>query len=176
MSRSAFIDESKRTGFTLVGVVVEDSHVARLRAAMLRHLLPGQERLHFVKESHGRRSRILADVLSFHPSVVIACDVRTRGARQPCLEDLLTVLHRSGVSRLVVEIDRSEQAHDQRTIYSVARSRSWNLSYAWLPSSQEPALWAADAAAWCWSKGGSWRTEIERVAIMAPAFQGPGKA
>ena len=62
MGVHVFVDETKVRGFTLVGVLVDNRDVARLRRSMRSMLLPGQERIHFAKEQDSRRRLVLSEL------------------------------------------------------------------------------------------------------------------
>lgn len=59
MALHVFADESKKRGLILAAAIIEQSELVRLRATLGRLRLPGQRRLHFAKESDGRRSLII---------------------------------------------------------------------------------------------------------------------
>jgi hypothetical protein len=58
--------------------------------------------------------------------------------------------------------DESLLKHDQSVLYAAVRGAgvAGSLAYEHLPARSEPLLWIADAAAWCWTRGPSWRARI----------------
>ena len=70
-----------------------------------------------------------------------------------------------GGQRLVFEQDDSLVRSDQTVLYAAVRQAevSGRLTYEHLPARSEPLLWVADAAAWCWARGGPWRTRLDPI-------------
>jgi hypothetical protein len=55
---------------------------------------------------------------------------------------------------------------DRRIIHSALTVSGVELaavSYEHFRSHEEPALWVADAVAWCWGAGGEWRHRISPI-------------
>ena len=59
MTLHVFADESKKRGFILAAAIVDQGDLKELRATVAGLRLPRQRRLHFAKESDGRRSVII---------------------------------------------------------------------------------------------------------------------
>lgn len=62
MALQLFVDETKRRDFAMAVVEVKSEHIADRMRAMRRQLRGGQRRLHFTRESAGRRSANLAEM------------------------------------------------------------------------------------------------------------------
>jgi hypothetical protein len=71
-------------------------------------------------------------------------------------------------SWLVIEVDQSLVSRDRTTLYRAVRAFgvSDSLEYQHCPGKQEPLLWVADAAAWCFSRIGEW------LRLIAPLISG----
>ncbi len=71
----------------------------------------------------------------------------------------------AGGQRLVLEQDDSLLRSDQTVLYAAVRhaGASDRLTYEHLPARAEPLLWVADAAAWCWSRGGPWPSRLQAI-------------
>jgi hypothetical protein len=67
--------------------------------------------------------------------------------------------------RLVLEQDDSLVRSDQAVLYAAVRDvgASQRLTYEHVPARSEPLLWVADAAAWCWSRGGIWLGRLQPI-------------
>ena len=54
---------------------------------------------------------------------------------------------------------------DQAVLYAAAHdaAASDRLTYEHMPARSEPLLWAADAAAWCWSRGAPWASRLQPI-------------
>ena len=124
-------------------------------------------RIHFKGERESRRRQILAAILELPVSVrIYSSDLRYElDAQQACLAKLVSDIAAAGASRLVIERDDSMVRHDRRTlIEAVAKAGCRDrLRYDHLRSDEDSLLWISDAVAWCWSKGGRWRRQVEPI-------------
>jgi hypothetical protein len=165
MPLHAFVDESKRRGLLLVAVTLASTDVTAVRSSVRDLHLRQQSRIHFRKESTGRKHAILdAIVAAPLQGRLYQCGTERHelAARQACLARIAEDLVGLGVERLVLERDDSTVAHDQRTLYErvtklSARDR---LRYDHLRAAEEALLALPDAVAWCWAEGGRWRQRV----------------
>lgn len=161
-----FVDETKRRGYVVVAVVVEARKVATARAAMRGLLIGSQSHLHFTKERDGRRREIVRAVLGsgIVVDVLDASSLPPREARRSALERLVSDLAGAGAARLVVEQDDSLVRQDRRVLAAAVGKHGIadRFGYEHLGKREEPLLWAADAAAWCWTHR-EWRPRIHPV-------------
>ena len=154
-----FIDESKQRGYHFVVAGVRVSDVRHERALMRQLLLKGQSHLHFTKESDGRRRTILRTLVEESSA---RCTVLTvpRGvhqieARRACLQATVALGHELGASRLVFERDDSTLQADRRVLFPLLNRTE--IEYDFAGKREEPLLWLADAIAWCYAAGGTWK-------------------
>lgn len=158
----AFIDESKRDGYTIVVVMVAAHTLTDARAQLRRSLLPGQRALHFKNERDSRRRQLLGTMRALN----LSARVYTRRhdaevtARQACLEAVVEDVAAEDISRLVLELSDSDLARDMRTLTAARRKHSASFEFLHLRAPQEPMLWVADAIAWAWPQGGAWKASI----------------
>jgi hypothetical protein len=70
----------------------------------------------------------------------------------------------SGHTMLVLEQDDTLIASDRKLLYEAARKASCaeTLRYVHRRAAAEQLLALPDAVAWCWAKGGDWRTTALR--------------
>jgi hypothetical protein len=172
-----FVDENKSAGLLLVGACYASRDVVSGRAHLKGLLLPGQERLHFSHERDVRRRRILDAALEDISKVIVVhagLPLSARQQRRLALAALVDQGTSDGVSRVWIEQDDSVVAFDRKVVFESSRmsgDRS-RFSYGWLRPRQEPLLWAADAIAWAWARGGSWRKRVadgvETMAMRVP--------
>lgn len=168
MSAHVFLDETKANGLLVVAAVFEPRHLAPARTSMRALCLPGQSRLHFTKERPGRRGEIAAAIcrtgvaLDVYDATAIRDEKQARGA---CLRRIVVDLAAAGAQRLVIEQDDSLLEHDRAVLYAAVRRASVadSLTYEHLPGRSDPLLWIADAAAWCWTHGPTWRDRLGPV-------------
>ena len=148
---TAWGDESLKNGVYLIGAVVADDGDAEgIRSAMQSLLLPGQRKLHWHKESRGRREQI-CDALAMLPVAgLVVVRSNTKDAqernRRKCLQRLCWEL--SGCDAVILESrGRADDARDLHLIESLRLQRivSPSLRLLHTPGSNDAALWAADA-------------------------------
>ena len=155
-----FVDEGKRHGYVVVAVVVADGDVSRLRKLVNELRAPGAERIHFVKESDGRRKTLLSKFAEFgaRAAVFHAESVNDRDARAWCLEQLIVFAGRTGAERIVLETDESTIHSDNKILYRRVRELGLqdHLRYAHQRAATEPLLALPDAIAWSFGRGGQW--------------------
>ncbi len=156
-----FADESKRRQFTLAVVEAEADRVKTYRKRIKRHLLPGQERLHFKHEKPGRRAEIWNEIhaWSIRIHIIVSAERYEAEARNVCLWELTRCAPELRANLIVVERDQSRYAADRHTLTSGLRGTgiAWQVQEA----KSEPMLWAADAAAWLWTHPDAhWRSRV----------------
>ena len=125
----------------------------------------GQSRIHFKKESPARRRHIVKVLITLpvRLDVYDATSVRdVRQARFECLTRIVADLASRQAHRLVVEQDDSLIDADRRVLFRAvhAAGAADRLAYVHMKARSEPLLWIPDAAAWCWTRGGSWQELI----------------
>jgi hypothetical protein len=168
VSTHAFLDESKRRGLLVAAAVLQPRALAPARTVLRQLCLPGQSRLHFTKERNDRRGQILTAILNLDVVVDLydATGIRDpQRARAACLQAVVHDLAAAGGQRLVLEQDDSLVRSDQAVLYAAVRDAAAGdrLTYEHVPARSEPLLWVADAAAWCWSRGGSWPGRLQPI-------------
>jgi hypothetical protein len=160
----AFGDESKRNGYTLAVVLCPPDALDQVRGSLRCLLLRGQRRLHFKHESNARRKQIV-DVLAasgIEAAVYQSASRRDAAGRHAVLGHLVPGLLGWGVAKLVLERDESIVRADRQRIHDLVSSHKAHGLLQWdlLAAHEDPMLWAADAVAWCWAKGGPWRASV----------------
>lgn len=168
MSVHAFVDETMRGGYYMAAALMVPKDLARVRKAISALLLSGQRRIHFNTERDSRRRQILSTIVELQPEVVIydASGHRDdRAARQACLEALVDDLAARRAHRLVIERADSLLTNDQRILYARVHKTGCadTLTYVHQRTHEEPLLTIPDAVAWCWTKGGHWRSTISQI-------------
>jgi hypothetical protein len=162
-----FSDESKEHGYRMAAVVVRSAVVAQVRRDCKTWAAPGSRRFHARKESHHRRKDALTklSLMSDDLSIVIVerlDRIREADLRESVLLSLATWASQNGVSRWVIELDDPARKADNRILSSFRKSTgSSEFEYVHLAGTDDPILWAADLAAWAWTKGGRYRDKVE---------------
>lgn len=165
-TRYVYADESKRGGYVMAAVMLSDPEAAR--KAVRRLVLPGQRRLHMVRERPARKHLII-DTLA---AVGAAATIYDAGhghpselaARAACLRALVADLH-GGEVQLVIERDEGLVRHDSQWLIEATRATGQRatMRFGHRHAGTEPLLALPDAVAWCWTKGGDWRRRVDSV-------------
>jgi hypothetical protein len=165
--RHIFIDESKRRDYLVVAAVVVPADLGALRLALTELLLPGQRSLHMTDESDGRRTTIAKALVSAGVESIVYDAGRSYAtqlqARAACLRLLVDDLTRdAGDTLMIIDQDDSLVHSDRQLLYEAVRKldRAGSLRYDHRRRQAELLLGIPDAIAWCWAKGGRWRTLI----------------
>ncbi|MFV8239067.1 Uncharacterised protein [Mycobacteroides abscessus subsp. massiliense] len=165
-STHIFVDESKHRNYLLVAATVVPGDLEPLRKLVRAMVLPRQRRLHMAKESDSRR-KVIADAICAAEvtSMVYTADAgtyrRELDARYACLQALVRDTNPNLNTRIILEQDDSLIDWDRRQLYTLTRQHVSHMQYAHHRAATEPLLALPDAIAWCWAKGGTWRTRIE---------------
>ncbi len=176
MSIQMFSDESKERGYRMAAVVVRSAAVARVRQDCRTWAAPGSRRFHARKESDHRRREVLSRLAGMADdiSVVIVervATVREAELRESVLLGLAVWAAQNDVSRWIIERDESVLRADHRTLSGFSKSAaSADFEYTHLAGADDPVLWAADLAAWAWTKGGAYRAKVEPLVVRRIAL------
>lgn len=170
MSWQAYVDESIRgRDYILCVSLVPSSEVKVIRRKVRALASPGQRRIHFSRESDGRRRVFLRDVAALGTRSIIYVG---RHHDQPVARDavLTAMVHdliEIATTWLVLESRAGQDARDRSTIARAMGSRGATaLSYVHNQAHEEPLLWVPDAVAWAWGRGGSWRKLARRLELI----------
>lgn len=130
----------------------------------MRWLLQGsQTHLHFTKEKDSRRRQIVREIAQLDLAIDVydasGCDPRK--ARDLTMEMIVADLAAVRAAWLNIEMDESLAAAERKVLARAVRrfGVEGELQYRHVPKRNEPMLWAADAAAWCWTHAG-WKELI----------------
>lgn len=90
-----------------------------------------------------------------------------KAARQACLTEPVADLAKNEAHRVVIERDDSVIEFDKRLLYQQVRAAGVvdTLRYDHMRAHEECLLAIPDAVAWCWAKGGRWRSRVEPVVV-----------
>jgi hypothetical protein len=168
MPAHAFVDESIRNGYLLSAAVIASGDLAPARGKLRELCKPGQRRLHMKDENDSRRREILSTLGGLGLAIYLyrapVAGRPIRASRDDCLRALIPELARLDVVRLVIE-SCSQDHRDNQVIQPLAGELLAEGRFLWVHSAPaaDPMLWAADAAAWAYGKGGDWRRRVEGI-------------
>lgn len=171
--RHIFVDETKRRDYVMVAASVLGDDVAAARAVVKGLLKPGQKHLHMKDEADGRKETIAKTLVSANLRATVYNAGRRHGnqvrARAACLAALVDDVAASDVETLIVlDQDETLVQFDRRLLYRSVHAvgREYELHYEHRRSNTEQLLGIPDAFAWCWAKGGHWRSLISTVVTV----------
>ena len=164
-----FVDDSSCGPYLLCAVTVEVAALGSARRVLRGLLKSGERRIHFNKESPGRRREILSALVNLGGSARLF--IRDRkplyAARADCLNALMGVLIELNARRLVLESVQVKQDREDARLIAGYRAKLPDLVYDHMAPSGEPLLWAADAIARAYGAGGDWRRRVEKLVTSA---------
>ncbi|AOS95124.1 hypothetical protein AN931_23285 [Mycobacterium intracellulare subsp. chimaera] len=169
-ARHVYVDETKHRDYLMVAAVVLGEDLTSARGVVQDLLKPGQQHLHMKDEADGRKETI-AKTLAAADLRATVYDAGRRHhtqvlARAACLSALVDDLAASDVETLIVlDQDETLVQSDRRLLYHAVRAagREATLRYEHRRAAAERLLGIPDAFAWCWAKGGYWRSHIRSV-------------
>lgn len=165
MPAHLFADESARGQRYYLGVArIERRDLKAVRHLARAHCVRGQRRWHFTKERDSRRAQILGalvecGLISAWVGVGKGDEVAVRAL---CMKRLAVDSLGWDVEQIVIESREGRDEHDRRALFAELRSEP-TFRYGHQTPDQEPALWIADAVAWCYGAGGLWRQRVSPI-------------
>lgn len=165
MPAHVFVDETKERCYLVAAAALQPSTVAAARRVINGLVMPRQRRIHFMGESNARRDKILSSFGGLGITAVIYDASRygnQKNARVACLKRLVADLGEMRAERLVLERDDSAVQADRTLLFQEVRRTgiAGNLQYTHMRAHEECLLAIPDAIAWCWARGGEWRTKV----------------
>jgi hypothetical protein len=164
-----YVDETKQRDYLLVASVHVSTDLTGLRQMVRGLLLPGQRYLHMKDEKDGRKRTIAqAFVDAGVQATVYRAGPQHRNERQrrsACLQALVDDHAGRGEAHIILDEDETMVKFDNQKLIEYTRAADCRdtLHYQHQRSHAEALLAVPDAIAWCWAKGGPWRT------LIAPA-------
>lgn len=161
-----YVDETKQRGYLLVASVHVSTDLTGLRQLVRGLLLPGQRYLHMKDEKDGRKRTIArAFVDAGVQATVYSAGPHHRNERQrrsACLQALVEDHATLSQACIILDEDETMVKFDNQKLIEYTRAAGCRdtLRYEHQRSHAEALLAVPDAIAWCWAKGGSWRTLI----------------
>jgi hypothetical protein len=162
-----FVDESGRGGddYYLCAAVILDRDVDAVRKLARSFLLSGQRTVHFVRESDSRRGKFLTEIVSsaLVRARVYAGKGDANAVRDAAMREMAADFIAGDTRRLTIESRQGRDHRDRHALAEVLRALNKDLVYDHCAAPQDPALWIADAVAWSYSAGGTWRTRLRPI-------------
>ena len=167
----AFADESFRQGrYLICAATVLPGDLHKSRSALRGLRLRGQRKLHFADESDSRRRTILSALgrRSIETRIYTATHRSQVEARSAIMRAMVVDLRSHGVIRLILDAREGQDHVDRAAIRRIVGGHpDPPFEYQHHPSATEPLLWIPDAIAWAWGRGGTWRSRVESLGLIA---------
>lgn len=163
-----FVDECKARDYYLVAVFVASSDLRFMRNALKAGRHKGSKFVHFVRERDSLKDKFINIMRGCGVTAVVyvSDEKRHAVARESCIHMMLDDIVAHEIRGLTIESDASVDAADRRIIANrLAECGYANLRYQHRRKTEEPLLWASDAIAWCYNRGGDWKRKIEPLLI-----------
>lgn len=163
-----FVDECKAKEYYLAAAVTTSASLATVRNELKAGRHKGTDYVHFVRERDAIKDKFI--------SIMHECDLaaimyvseakKHATAREACLHTMLDDIASQQIRQLTIESDASIDAADRRIIAKRLRELNYaDLRYQHRGKKEEPLLWASDAIAWCYNRGGTWKQKIEPLLL-----------
>lgn len=156
----AFADESMERAYILAVFETPLNQYHRAQK-LLRSLAKdiGRPALHFHSLRPTERIAILERLTDQFPNSVtlhISTLKKTPHARKQTIQSAVADLCSRDVTRLTFDRDRTTERADRAAVHEKLSTirRMGAFEYLHEDKVREPCLWIADAAAWCWQRGG----------------------
>lgn len=160
-----FVDESKTRSFLFVAVMVAPHAVHLLRRGLRAARPKGRRDIHFNGARDDLRDEVV-EILRQHDVRAVTFRAATAKGCNP-REDCVRATARFAVSiaahSIVLDRDESLEARDRRWLFQELHKSG--IRYDHLHRHEEPLLWAADAIAWCWQRGGAWKDKVQPLVV-----------
>ena len=165
MPSHVYLDESIRTTYLIVMILIGDENLVRTRKSVRNFAKKNRKNLHMFHATPGFKNKVLNEVMGYDYEIVIIEDLNFRYrkylSRQICLRSAFEYAAQIDVDRIV--LDRSSSQEKDLITYKKS-SRKFptlpeNLHH--IASRQEPLLWLPDIFAWSYGAGGLWREKID---------------
>lgn len=170
-TRHVFVDETKQRGYLVAASIHIGSDTKALRTSLRDLLLPNQRVLHMKDERDSRRRQIAAIIASAGvKSVIYRASSRytnEKQRREACLRRLIHDVA-DGVDTLVIlDQDDTLLQWDRQKLIEFTRAEDCRdtVRYVHRSGPAEMLLTVPDAIAWCWAKGGEWKTMVQDVVV-----------
>lgn len=160
-----FVDESKARSFLFAAVVVAP-HVVHILRRDLRAARPkGRRDIHFNGARPDLRDEVVRILMRHEVSSVVfrAKSAKGRNPREDCVRATARFAVSISAHSVVLDRDESLEARDRRWLFQELHKSG--IRYDHLHRHEEPLLWAADAIAWCWQRGGAWKDKVRPLVV-----------
>jgi len=159
-----FVDECKAKDYYLAAAVATSASLTAVRTELRSGRHKGTDYVHFVRERDAVKDRFIniMQECGLIAIMYVSSAKKHAVAREACLHSMLEDISAQKVRQLTIESDASIDAADRRIIAKkLLELRYDDLRYEHRGKKEEPLLWASDAIAWCYNRGGAWRQKIE---------------
>ena len=168
-TRHVLVDETKQRGYLMVAASHPSPGIPALRATLRGLLLPNQRFLHMKNERDGRRRQIAAAIaVSGIQATVYRAGTQyatEKQRREACLRRLVADNADGVHTWLILDQDDTLLRWDRQRLIEFTRAEDCRstVRYEHRKGSAESLQAVPDAIAWCWAKGGEWKTLVQPV-------------
>ena len=162
-----FVDESKARSFLFVAVVVAPHAVHMLRKDLRAARPKGRRDIHFNGARDDVRNEVVRILRQHDVRAVTFRAVTVKGCnpREDCVRATARFAASIAARSIVLDRDESLEVRDRRWLFQELHKSG--IRYDHLHRHEEPLLWAADAIAWCWQRGGVWKDKVRPLVVRA---------
>lgn len=171
MSMRMFVDETKAKNYLVVGATVPETGVELARKELRALVLPGQRGLH-MKDEDKRRRGLIADAITSLNDLGVQVRIYDAGRngterirRGRALAELIGDAAGPLPVRITLDRDATLESWDRQTMIELTRAagHAARITYGHESRHNEMLLAIPDAVAWCWARGGEWRSRVRPI-------------
>lgn len=172
-----YIDETKRQRYIVVATRVSPAASEAYRQLLHDLALPGERSIHMNNERPERRQLIATAIAESAPPTTVY-DAGRNGTEKARRRACLTAIVRAAGDRpthFVLDRDDSLVRWDREQLVSLTRAagRRQSLSYEHGKAKEShPLLALPDIVAWCWARGGEWRSLVRPFVERVESLEG----
>lgn len=172
MSTLIYVDETKAKGYLLAAVMGKSGDMDPMRTELGSLILPGQRTLHMKTESDSRRRQIISTIIKNfdeHDLHAVLYNAGRSGPelqrRERCMAAIVNDALTQAPAKVVFDLDESLQSWDCQRMIEITRlaASGDQVTYEHQTRFSELLLVVPDAIAWCWARGGDWRTRVHPI-------------
>ncbi|WAH97529.1 hypothetical protein [Arthrobacter sp. MMS18-M83] len=172
MNAHIYVDETKAKGYLVAAATGLQPDLAVFRKELGALILPGQRGFHMKAESDSRKREIadtivrIGDTLGIQAVIYDAGRTGTEKQRRArCLGALVEDAAKHERAKVVFDLDESLRSWDRQQMIELLRAAGLRerIAYEHLARNAETLLAIPDAIAWCWARGGGWRTRVRPI-------------
>lgn len=168
-----YVDESKARGYILAVAFVPARSAHALRTALRGLRGRGRRSIHFHGTTDAQRNAVIKVLFEHEVAAVVVRARSSKGnnPRQECIRATAAFARATDAHSITLDRDESLERLDRRWLFEELAKTSIRYDHA--DRHSDALLWVPDAIAWCWQRGGEWRSKVRDAVVEVIDIDGP---